>query len=571
MQLRLRIGENTALDCSTSVRELLESYDEITIDQEISKGVFLFSLYSKQFLFFAPSTDVLDSNASVFLYNDSGLDIPHILLYEKTIQGVDGIPDGNYRWICLYEQESIVASIASFEDKILDTIDRLIELLSMTETEQEHEFQKEFMYYWNGSSASDNKFDIYLNHNQVFSELGVFYGDNKTRIIDNTISLSDLDIWEKKRRRWIRHIENDAFYIPIEDCRGIIPPHKGYGWTIRDVERVLYDYQINHISHATSIIIRNTIPKTQNLILVFGMHSVYSNSAFALKVNCKFGKGHSLFDKITNDGVSVEPLFSTRKDFLYMNEQIGNTIGLINKKITIIGAGSLGSYVASELVKNGALNIRIYDDDILEDVNVLRWFYGGVGIGKPKVSALSDLLNSLHPEIKVESVNNKIDEKELLEEITKTDLLIFTIGSSDQQIKFNRVLKRANCSIPVIYVWLEAGGESSHLLVVNYQERGCYECLFTDEKGCLVNNRGNSYDDNSNNTIIRNGCGGTRAAYGTATILRTTAALLVVIRKTMSEEIKENVLIDISAESVRESETKFPEEACACCGNRNKQ
>lgn len=556
---------------NASVRELVESYDEITIEEEISSSVFRFSLFGEQFLFFAPSENNPELNAYVFLCNDSDLDIPHIMLGEKTIHNVEGLPDGTYRYVCLFEHESIVSHIISFEDKILDTIDRLKELLLMSRIEREREFQKEFMYYWNSNAADKREHDIYLKSHQFFSDLYVFNGENRIRLIDHNLSLSDLNSMEKGQRRWVQHVECDAFYIPIVDCRGILPPHKGYNWTIRDVERIVYDYQINHISVDTIEDIRKTIPKTQNIILVFGMHSELSNVAFAVKFNCKEGKGHSILEKIIDDGVSVEPLYSKRKDYLFMNEQIGNDVGLLNKKITIIGAGSLGSYVASELVKNGASCLRVFDNDKLEDENNLRWAFGGLGTGFFKSSTLAYFLNLIHPEIRVEGITNNIDKSTLVEESKTADLLVFTIGNSDQQIWFNRVLKEANCSIPVVYVWLEDGGKTSHILAVNYQKEGCYECLFTDEDGNLVNNRSSKSNDTTHETIVRNGCGGTRAAYGTATILRTTAALLEVIRRIMAGDIESSLLIDVSQENVGESIIKFPEEACNCCGNSKKQ
>lgn len=48
-------------------------------------------------------------------------------------------------------------------------------------------------------------------------------------------------------------------------------------------------------------------------------------------------------------------------------------------------------------------------------------------------------------------------------------------------------------------------------------------------------------------SIIRNGCGGTRAAYGTATILRTTAALMETIGKIQEGELTESILLDVSS------------------------
>ena len=74
----------------------------------------------------------------------------------------------------------------------------------------------------------------------------------------------------------------------------------------------------------------------------------------------------------------------------------------------------------------------------------------------------------------------------------------------------------------------------------------------------------------SESSLIRNGCGGTRAAYGTSILLRTTAVLLNTMQQFFSGEIIDNVLIDISPNTVSYPDYIIPVEGCNCCGNRKK-
>lgn len=554
-----------------TVKEILESYEEITVEEQVLEGVLFFTLFEKKFLFFAPDEDDPSSKAAVYLYNDDLLDFPHVMLRENTITEGKDLPNGTYRWICLFEQESIVNTIVSYEDKIFDCVDRLIELLSMTPVECEREFQKEFMYYWNSESVGEKEFSVYLEQATQFTELDAFYGAKKVRLIQKGLKLTDIDDRDKNERKWIHHIENDVFYIPVTDNRGILPPHRGYQWTANEVQGIVYGKQIEHISDETFRSIKSIVPKTQDVILVFGMRSALSNVTFALKAKCKNGNNHTLLEKLLSDIVALEPLATERKDYSYLCEQIGNDIGLLKKRILLIGAGSLGSYVAFELVKNGAKYLKIYDGDKLEEENVLRWAYGGIGKGSNKATTIQILLKLLHPEISIEACGENISTKSLMEEISDKDLIIFTIGSSDEQIKLNSVLKKSNCPIPAIFVWLEEGGTNSHILFVNYQMPGCFECLYTDSNGEYVNNRARKNSSAATeNGIIRNGCGGTRAAYGTAILLRTTAALLNVIQDYDEHTIIANTLIDITPERITVSDTEFPMEACNCCGDTAK-
>lgn len=554
-----------------TVKEILESYEEVTVGEQISERVIFFTLFEKQFLLFAPEENDLFSNATVYLYNDNLMDFPHIMLREYTIPEGKELPNGIYRGVCLFEQDSIVNAIVSYEEKILDCIDRLIELLSMSSVEKEKEFQKEFMYYWNSESVGDKKFSVYIDQPAHFAEMDSFHGAKTIRLIQKGLTLTDINDRNKSERKWTHHIENDVFFIPIVDCRGILPPHRGYHWEAAEIQRIVYGKQIKHISDDTFQSIKTIVPKTQNTILVFGMEMDQSNVSFALKIKCKYGKNRTLLEKLLSDIVSLELLPTERKDYSFLCEQIGNGIGLLNKRILLIGAGSLGSYVAFELVKNGAKYLKIYDGDRLEEENVLRWAYAGFGKGSNKASTLQILLGLLHPEITVEACDENISTQSLIKEITDKDFIVFTIGNSDEQLKLNRVLKEANCSIPVIYVWLEEGGKNSHILFVDYQKAGCFECLYTESNGRYVNNRARKNTaQTSKDSIIRNGCGGTRAAYGTAILLRTTAALLDLIQDYDKHKIVANTLIDISVDKTANSDIVFPMEACGCCGDTAK-
>ena len=554
-----------------TVIEILESYEEITVEEQILEGVLFFSLFEKKFLLIAPEEDNPSSKPTVYLYNDNLLDYPHIMLRENTIPEGKKLPKGSYRWICLFEQDSIVNTIISYENKIFDCVDRLIELLSMTSVEREREFKKEFMYYWNSESVGDKKFSVYLEQDSRFVEMDAYYGAKNVRLIQKGLMLTDIDDRNKSERKWTHHVENDVFYIPVIDSRGVLPPHRGYQWNSSEVQSIVYGKQIKHISDDTFLAIKSMVPKTQDVILVFGMKTDQSNVSFAIRIKCKNGNRHTLLEKLLTDIVSLEPLLTERKDYAFLCEQIGNEIGLLEKRVLLIGAGSLGSYVAFELVKNGTKHLKIYDGDNLEDENVLRWAYGGIGKGSNKATTTQLLLKLLHPEICIEACGENIDPRSLAEEMTNKDLIIFTIGSSDEQLKLNSLLKKSNCHIPVIFVWLEEGGTNSHILVVNYQKPGCFECLYTDSNGEYVNNRARKNPlATTEFGIIRNGCGGTRAAYGTAVLLRTTAALLDVIRDFDEQKITSNTLIDISPEKVTISDTEFPMEACNCCGDTAK-
>lgn len=558
------------MDEKNVVEEILNSYSEIEVERVISEKIILFKLFGIHFVLLAPDSQNLWARSMILLRNDDELNCPHIMLREEEYKDDSFLPAGQYRYVCLYENDSIVNSLITFEEKITDALDRLIDLLTMNKVRREIEFQKEFMYYWNSCTTSKGKYSIYLSSNEAFSELNIYYGAKEIRVVEKELILSDLNATENKKQKWTQHFENNAFYIPIIDNREIIPPHKGFAWSQKEIQRILYDTQIEHLAEAIFDKIKTTIVNTQSIIIVWGMSIERRRVAFASKILFKHVQKDTLFNKLMNDISTIEPLHTKQKDYHYLCKQIGNDSTLQEKKVLIVGAGSLGSYVAFELVKNGASSIKIYDEDELEEENILRWAYGGIGIGWKKATTVKSLLEYLHPQIQVEAHNIDIDSKTLIKEVSESDMIIFTIGNSDSQLRFNSVLKQANCSIPVIYAWLEAGGIHSHMLVLDYQKPGCYECLYTNDNGEKVNNRASKSETIYENSIVHNGCGGTRAAYGTSILLRTTAAIMDMINQYWEGKITKNLLIDITPESVSVSDTIFPTEGCKCCGNKER-
>ena len=189
------------MDNLSVAKNILESYEEITILKELQTGDFVISIQGKEFLLFIPDENDPTSKASVYLYNDDSIDYPHIMSYERELSGILDIPDGKYRWVCLYEHESIVNSLCSLEEKIHDTIDRLIELLSMNESQQEAEFQKEFMLYWNSFATHANDHQVYISDEKVFLEMDAYYDKKTVRLIDYGLYLNAIDTRDKRGNR----------------------------------------------------------------------------------------------------------------------------------------------------------------------------------------------------------------------------------------------------------------------------------------------------------------------------------------------------------------------------------
>ncbi|HRA71651.1 MAG TPA: HesA/MoeB/ThiF family protein, partial [Flavobacterium sp.] len=94
-------------------------------------------------------------------------------------------------------------------------------------------------------------------------------------------------------------------------------------------------------------------------------------------------------------------------------------------KVLIIGAGGLGSPALQYLVAAGVGTIGIVDFDIIEMSNLQRQIlYTVDDIGQSKAITAAKKLEALNPEIKMESYNVQITNKNALEILENYDLII---------------------------------------------------------------------------------------------------------------------------------------------------
>jgi len=81
-----------------------------------------------------------------------------------------------------------------------------------------------------------------------------------------------------------------------------------------------------------------------------------------------------------------------------------------NEQIHIVGVGSVGSWVATILVKMGFNNINLYDFDVVEEHNLANQAYDNGDIGKFKVDALKKHLTNINEDVIVNTSNERVDE-----------------------------------------------------------------------------------------------------------------------------------------------------------------
>ena len=86
---------------------------------------------------------------------------------------------------------------------------------------------------------------------------------------------------------------------------------------------------------------------------------------------------------------------------------------VLKTRITIVGAGAIGSFAALTIAKMGFNNITVWDDDEIDPENMNCQFYRTSDIGEKKVVALYRLVRDFTG-TEIKCVDQKVSESDLL-------------------------------------------------------------------------------------------------------------------------------------------------------------
>jgi len=217
----------------------------------------------------------------------------------------------------------------------------------------------------------------------------------------------------------------------------------------------LADISLQHDSYPTS--------------LAFGLHGIPMTKdetrALELKLDPVF-VGESFTEKV--EGVETG-LFARSKGIL--SETLRNRHVLIN------GAGSVGSYIAEQLVRSGVGSVTLLDPDTVEYSNLSRTNYVSSDVGSLKIDALSRRLLSISPTLNTFGVGENLHDlttTQLDELFTKADIVICAVDDRRAQLLINHWAY--HYKKPAVFIGIFAGAKSGEVCWID-PPLPCYQCV----------------------------------------------------------------------------------------------
>lgn len=108
---------------------------------------------------------------------------------------------------------------------------------------------------------------------------------------------------------------------------------------------------------------------------------------------------------------------------------------LLASKVLVIGAGGLGSPILLYLAASGIGTIGVIDNDKIELSNLQRQIIHETSdIKRNKAESAADAIHDLNPDVKLEVMNFRLDEKNAAEIIKKYDIV--ADGSDNAETRF---------------------------------------------------------------------------------------------------------------------------------------
>lgn len=186
------------------------------------------------------------------------------------------------------------------------------------------------------------------------------------------------------------------------------------------------------------------------------------------------------FDEFTRLGVTK----ADRKTVLSRNQTRSGIGNLGDKKIAVIGCGTIGGYLSGLLVRAGAGcgngQLHLYDHDTFKAQNFGRHSLTTAEIGKNKAKALADsLISSTHL-----ANNKKIEGKPIRfpipSQLPKYDVIIDVTGRPPLSKRLARTVREMDADKRplLIHGFNDGNGRASKVLVDD--GNSCYGCMLAD-------------------------------------------------------------------------------------------
>jgi molybdopterin/thiamine biosynthesis adenylyltransferase len=388
-------------------------------------------------------------------------------------------------FVCFAENQGLIIDPSRFDEVIGESLKRALSQISKgVRGENLRDFANEFLPYWNRQK------DILIIESfveptlepklvQVFTD-GSTYKYVCDRESDKREYLSGFPM---------KHLtQRNALYVALPAGTVITPPHPDSGWSPKEAIISITEHIDCEVSKAISKLSRKLKKREEFVVIYLPKLNGHGGSLFGI-ICSGVREAHPLAGGTIP--ISITSVKLSRRDRPLVLSRGGADMDLHDKRILIVGCGSIGGFLGVELARAGVGRLMLVDHDQFEHENLFRHVLGMKHLYKNKAESLKEYITENIPYMEVNALPKRIEEALKDEEIdfSRLDATVVALGDSPTELYLNRLAQSEKDSFPpFIFTWVEAYGIGGHVQVSNNgptkkSEGGCLECLYTSLPG----------------------------------------------------------------------------------------
>ena len=152
---------------------------------------------------------------------------------------------------------------------------------------------------------------------------------------------------------------------------------------------------------------------------------------------------------------------------------------LLTAHALIIGVGGLGSPVATYLAASGVGRLTLVDPDTVELTNLQRQpIHTTESIGQPKVVSAQKMLTTLNPDVRVDTLDHKLEETALHAAVRAADVVIDCSDNFATRFAVNRACVQERT--PLVSGAVVRFEGQIGTFRADRTDSPCYACLYRD-------------------------------------------------------------------------------------------
>ena len=421
-------------------------------------------------------------NAVILIFGINGnfpKSLPCIFLTPWDTYGIiPHVEDDGY--ICFAQEEGLLLISENVEGIVKESLARAITVLNDgISGKNQIDFLDEFGAYWD-RQLGIKTINSFVAPSDTVKPIKIVKNDKKWNLLDDVSDFKKF--FNVPTHRTIETVKAvHGIYIPLKKGTVLIPPHPKAFWTLPDIRQLVFD----NIEASQRSMLETLLKKSkQDEVVLFSLPRLsVGETLFCIRFRGIPNGIHPLFDGRANE---IVPMVVKRYDKEHMLPRGGSTNDFRSKRVLLLGCGSVGGFIATELTRAGISTMTVVDMDNLKYENIFRHVLGRNHINKPKVEGIKKDIESRLPFTTVTAVCKSLRDAQKSGDIKLSDfdLIISALGNPTEELAFNEHIRQVEAP-PVLFTWLEPHGIGGHALVTNLPStvRGCLSCLYGQDEG----------------------------------------------------------------------------------------